>query len=126
MSNTTPIHPAVTATFNYAVTGSARDLLKKQTLSLHLRPLLEKLAKVSELNELEQNYATLEGGADILQAFGIDTDMGESSLEVDFDRKAGVEKQPIPANIRIGLQPHFEQEIAEARKLFGGAAENWN
>ncbi len=60
---------------------------------------------------------------EIMSHIGIDE--ANHDLPSNYNRKSGSEKVPMPADVAAGLAEWFRQEIADCRKAFGGAANNW-
>jgi len=62
----------------------------------------------------------------ILRFIGAAGDANMGDIQPGFDRKAQQKKQLIPAHIETALAEHFEQEIREIQRLFGGPSNHWD
>ncbi len=62
----------------------------------------------------------------IIRFLEANDDPAQFTVNPEYDKKQKTGKRSMPNNVRSALYEHFDQEILEIRRLFGGAAENWN
>lgn len=61
--------------------------------------------------------------SEIMSHVGVDAP--RFTLPADYNRKSKKVKIPMPPNVAAGLAEWFGQEIADCRRVFGGAAHKW-